>query len=280
MADQSGCDILLHRGESSFMWSMYVALAMPLPEANCPQPVSEANIQKELTTLEKAFVAKNIQGVRDAYTKTNASLTCLNEPISPETARLYHLFSGLIAWLDNEKGIFKQHVTFLKTIDSKSSIKTELFPEGHVIHSEFQSVEAQGFGASVKKPKGGKIYIDGVSRGKRVLDSPTILQLKIQNDAWQTILLKPTEPLPEYPVDNYKQPALWTAAGVATLGLGLFATSLKYKFDYEAVVKDGITASDREPLTFAYERNQTFGIAGYTATGLSIAIGTWAVLQK
>ena len=180
------------------MTLLLLAAAGAAQAADCPFPVPAAIFETQLSEVEGALAARNLQQMSQRLAELDKAVPCLVQPLTPEQAGRYHLIHGVNRWIAKENTPAKLHFSSAKAAAPGLGISTDVFPAAHQIHQTFGIAPQLDDAETAPKPAG-TLYFDGKETLERPLYRPTILQVAQDGKVSLTALIEAGRPLPAYP---------------------------------------------------------------------------------
>lgn len=143
-------------------------------------------LDADLKRLEDAYGAQDSARVRRASDDVMATVMCLGEVLSPETAARVHRDLGLRAWLDRAvPGTLSSSAYFAasRNLEPRYEFPADVVSPGDAVFREYISVAVGVTPAEpYDPPRGLTATFDGLATGRRPSTWPTIMQLASEVD--------------------------------------------------------------------------------------------------
>lgn len=193
---------------------------------DCPAAAAatSGDLAATLETAEASYATLDVEAFVAATDRAVGQVDCVVDPIPRSLAAAFHRSQGLRAFADRDSVAARRWFAAARTIEPGYSFPESLVPPGNPALDEYLAVDLVGGTTGPLKPGAGRLTIDGRDAEERPLSWPAILQVYDATGAvWDTELLRPGEPTPDYPRPTKKVGPAWAlAAGVTTLFSGIY----------------------------------------------------------
>lgn len=207
-----------------------IALWVGLAWANdCPAAAAatSADLESTLEAAEASYATLDVDNLVAATDRALGQIDCVTDPIPRSLAAAFHRTQGLRAFADRDAIAARRWFAAARTIEPGYTFPESLVPPGNPLLDDYAAVDLIGGTTGPLKPGAGRITIDGRDAAERPLSWPAILQVYDATGAvWDTELLRPGEPTPDYPKPTQKRGPTWAlAAGTTTVVSALYLAS-------------------------------------------------------
>ncbi len=168
----------------------------------CEESATTADMLLFIEEAEAAYIALDVEGVRDRLAALDALTPCLSEAIPRTDAARYHRIQGLGAFIRRDGDAASQAFLAARSIQPDASLPSSLVPAGHPVQLLYTSLslEEQTFG-NLPEPAGSYLLLDGRQESRRPLSHPIIFQrIADTGTVQETAYLWPTDELPAFAV--------------------------------------------------------------------------------
>lgn len=152
----------------------------------CSAAQSLEALDADLKRLEDAYRAQDAARVRRASDDVLATVGCLGEVVSPETAARIHRDLGLRAWLDRAvPGTLPSSAYFAaaRNLEPRYEFPVDLVSREDSVFREYISVAVGATTAEAYvPPRGLNATFDGLASARRPTAWPAVLQLAAEDD--------------------------------------------------------------------------------------------------
>ena len=261
---------------------LWGALALANTEP-CPVKISNSDLKEALDMWASGIVEQDIPKVQEGEKQAAARLSCLGEPILNELAFELHMLNGVMLWIGDSVDESKLEFAAARYADPKATIAFSLFPEGHIIHTDFAEAPPIRLADPISVPFGSAMYFDGYKSKQRPMGSPTVFQLTKGKNLVLTRYLAADELLPEFtPAQAFQinRPLMYTAIAMGVVSSGLFVRAHLLKAEYNDIADGNPTRSDIPTLEQLYTENLIYSRTASVFGGLSFSFGVGSLFLQ
>jgi hypothetical protein len=211
--------------------SLFALALLPVTLAGAPLACSAEALQNAHADGIAAFEAMDAQALGDAYALADATLRCLDVPMTPEASARHHLLQGLWSYHSQEREAAAQAFAAARALDPALHLPDQLAPPGGDLSELFlggpspmDSAALPGLG------EGAQWWVDGTATLRVPVGSPAVLQLDTGDTLfsayqWPGAALPSWAELPAQAMPLAESPPR-SARVAKALGLGALGTGL------------------------------------------------------
>ncbi len=267
----------------SLVWMAWAATALA---ADCPSPVSEAELSTTLDRAEAAFADLDPAAFGAAMDDTSFQLPCIRQPATPGQAARLHRLTGLRWFIVGKEGEAFAAFRSAATLQPEYRFPETLVPPGHAAREVFERAWGNpGEVGYLPEPLEGSVLLDGTTASERPLERPVWFQLVRDDAVIDSSYVLPSDAWPSYPA---KKPPPSVSGKRNPVGFAIAATGALVASGvmYGAALGSKSSFDDDHPDytidDLRAHRARTNGLAaGSAATaGAGIVLGvTWVALK-
>ena len=149
----------------------------------------------KISEAKERLEQKDSQQFMIQVDKLNSYVPCLIQPITPEQAAGYHLYTGIQFFLKQKESTAQLHFSAAKATNHTVAIPTSIFPEGHQLHSSFDKAPGLLDTETIQASEQSVFFFDGVQTNERPLYRPSIFQQFESDDLKISMVLQAGEKL-------------------------------------------------------------------------------------
>ena len=175
--------------------------------AECEAPTDRGALTVAMDDAEQAFA--DLTGRMDftgAFAEVERALTCLGEPVTPESAARFHRLRGLAVYPDDPD---RAAVSFAaaRQLTPAYTFPEALVPQGAPQREAYGAVDlGAGRYLPLTSPEVGRVWFDGRTVLERPGDWPTIYQREAGGRVLRTAVVLPGEPTPSVVLQPWELP--------------------------------------------------------------------------
>ncbi len=168
------------------------------PAQECPAKLID--IERQVGAATSAFAGLDVDAFLEAMDALNFDLTCLEEPLSPQTAAHIHRANGIRLFVGGEQQNAAESLAAARHLEPDYVFPESLVPTGHPIRQLHDEVDpTQEHSLSVPPPRVGHLAFDGIRGVQRPAGRATIFQnFDGEGTSVNTTYLFAKTPLPAY----------------------------------------------------------------------------------
>ena len=186
-----------------FVGFLTLSIFLPLRTAQaCEDDSTTADLRLAIEELEAAYIALDVEGVRERMAALEALTPCLQEAIPRTDATRYHRAQGLGAFINRDGDAASMAFLAARSIEPDAPLPSSLIPEGHPVQRLYseRSLDDRPFGP-LPEPVDSYLLLDGRQADQRPLSQPVFFQrIESSGTVAQTAYLWPGDPLPSFAV--------------------------------------------------------------------------------
>ena len=185
------------------MLTLFSLISLVSAETDCSTRIPNSMFAKKLDAIETSLKNRDLPQMTQKMEQTTESIPCLAQPLTPTLASKYHRLAGIYHFINKEQDLAGVYFISARTAMDESEISTDVFPEGHILHSLYSDASPISDTDPIEPPLKGDLIFDGVSQSARPLFRPTIFQHVAGGKAHVSVLISSDDqPLPAYDTES------------------------------------------------------------------------------
>ncbi len=165
---------------------------------DCSIPIPQSMFDTKLNDVEEALRNRDSDLMTQKMEQLTDSIPCLAQPVTQVQASRYHTLQGISQFLKKDIDKAQLYFSSARAANSQAEIKTDFYPEGHMIHNLFSTAPDVSDGENLDPPAKGSLLFDGLNSSIRPLYRPTIYQHIQNGKSISSSLLEPLQDTPDY----------------------------------------------------------------------------------
>lgn len=172
---------------------------------DCSIPIPQSMFDTKLNDVEEALRNRDSDLMTQKMEQLTDSIPCLAQPVTQVQASRYHTLQGISQFLKKDIDKAQLYFSSARAANSQAEIKTDFYPEGHMIHNLFSTAPEVSDGENLEPPAKGSLLFDGLNSSTRPLYRPTIYQHIQNGKSISSSLLEPLQEMPDYITETEAQ---------------------------------------------------------------------------
>ncbi len=172
---------------------------------DCSIPIPQSMFDTKLNDVEEALRNRDSDLMTQKMEQLTDSIPCLAQPVTQVQASRYHTLQGISQFLKKDIDKAQLYFSSARAANSQAEIKTDFYPEGHMIHNLFSTAPEVSDGENLESPAKGSLLFDGLNSSTRPLYRPTIYQHIQNGKSISSSLLEPLQEMPDYITETEAQ---------------------------------------------------------------------------
>ncbi len=269
-------------------------LLAPVAEAACNPRTTSQEVRDVSDLALRAYAKQEMSAWHRAVAEGTHRVTCLGEPLLPESAARWYTVLAVQGFLDRAPlDQLTERFQIVRGLDPTMELDPAVAPPGHPLRVAWdQALAGLPFGERpLEGPVRGELFVDGLMRDALPAGRPYIAQLVTpEGTARRTWFVEDSQDPPACLIGRcrlvWSNGLLLSSLGSAALAGGLWIAAGSSVHDFNVQSEDifhsdgPATASERARFEATVQRANALGVAAEVSTGLAVGLGVLGVAVR